>query len=208
MIGYIIGLVLGIIIYLLQNFKPTSAGFRILFLILTIAFMWSIYYAHLDYWNIAVIPLGVIFLCFISAFIFPYDAYSAINEYEIVNGENYYAELNDNDKIGKINPPMFKQTYDRIIAGLLTQIVSSESELQELGNLLYSDNFYPISSHTKKEVVKHIRQSIETIASSSSNGNSIRIKAENNIQNLFNAYVSVMAIHEEATRNIESLSKR
>ncbi len=202
MAGYIIGLVIGLLIFLLQNFKPTSNSFRVLSLILTIAFIWGISYANLSYWNIAVIPFGVIFLCFISAFIFPYGANAAKTEYETINGENYFVELNDNDKIGRINPPMFKQTYDRIMAGILSQIVSSQSEFKELGNLLYSKNFYPISSRTKAEVMHHIRQSIETTASSSNHGNLIRIKAEQNIEQIFNVYVSVMSIHEEATREI------
>lgn len=200
MAGYIIGLVIGVIIFLLQNFKPTSNSFRVLFLILTIAFIWGISYANLGYWNIAVIPIGVIFLCFIAAFIFPYGAQSAKTEYDAINGRNYFAEMNENDKIGRIYPPMFKQTYDRIMSGILSHIVSSQSELQELGNLLYSKNFYPISSHTKKEVLQHIRQSIETVASFSPHGKSIQIKAEQNIEHIFNTFVSVMAIHEEATR--------
>ncbi|MBQ3324242.1 MAG: hypothetical protein IJG81_05305 [Muribaculaceae bacterium] len=61
MAGYIIGLVIGLLIFLLQNFKPTSNSFRVLSLILTIAFIWGISYANLSYWNIAVIPFGVIF---------------------------------------------------------------------------------------------------------------------------------------------------
>lgn len=155
----------------MQNFKLTSFSFRVLFLILTVAFMWGISYANLNYWNIVIIPIGVTVLCFISAFIFPYGAKSAITEYETLKGRNYFAELKDNDKIGKIEPPMFKQTYDRILAGILTQIVSSQSELQELGNLLYSEKFYPISSHTKIEVLQHIRQSIEIVARSSRHTN-------------------------------------
>lgn len=203
MTGYIIGLVLGILVFLFQNLKPTSIAFRVLFLILTIAFLWGISCVKLSYWNIAIIPIGVLVLCFISAFIFPYGAYAAQNEYEAINGCNYFAELKDNDKIGRINPPMFKQSYDRIMAGILSQVVSSQSELQELGNLLYSKNFYPISAHTKTEVLQHIRQSIETAASSSRHGNSIRMKAEKNIEQIFNTYVSVMAIHEEATREMD-----
>lgn len=207
MAGYFIGLVIGVVIFLLQNFKPTSNSFRVLFLILTIAFIWGISYANLSYWNIAVIPLGVIILCFISAFIFPYGANAAKTEYETINGQNYFAELNDNDIIGRINPPMFKQTYDRIMSGILSHIVSSQSEFKELGYLLYSKNFYPISCHTKAEVMHHIRQSIETIANSSRHGNSIRIKAEKNIEHIFNTFVSVMSIHEEATREINEIKE-
>ena len=58
MIGYIIGLVLGILVFLFQNFKPTSYGFRVLFLLLTIAFLWGVSYAHLGYWLILVMPIG------------------------------------------------------------------------------------------------------------------------------------------------------
>lgn len=208
MTGYIIGIILGIIVFLMQNFKPTSVGFRLLFLILTIAFMWVMYYVNISYWNIAAIPLGVVLLCFILAFIFPYGGNSAISEYESINGRNYFAELSDNDRIGRINPPMFKQTYDRIIGGILSKIVFSQSEFQELGNLLYRENFYPISSHTKKDVMQHIRNSIETVASSSKHGKIIRLNTEQYIEILFNAYVSVMAIHEEATRDIELMKNK
>ena len=122
-----------------------------------------------------------------------------------VNGTNYYAELHDKDKIGRIDVPGFKQTYDRIIAGVLTQIVSTQDDFQKLGNKLYSKNFYPISIHSKAEVMKHINSAIEEVALVSKYGRSIQMKAEKNIEMLFNAYISVMSIHEEATRRIEEL---
>ena len=76
-----------------------------------------------------------------------------------------------------------------------------------MGNLIYSKNFYPISTHTKEEILQHINNCIEKTANSSRQGNTIKINADNNIEHLFNAYVSVMSIHEEATRNIEELKK-
>ena len=87
MVGYIIGIILGVIIFLLQNFKPTSIGFRIAFFILTIAFIWGISYAQLGYWNILVIPLGIMVLCFIAALCFPYGGNSAKNEYMYINNQ-------------------------------------------------------------------------------------------------------------------------
>lgn len=205
MVGYIIGIVLGVIIFLLQNFKPTSIGFRIAFLILTIAFIWGISYAQLGYWNIVVIPVGVLILCFLAAFCFPYKGSSAINEYMAINGQNFYKELQNSDQIGQINVPGFKQTYDRILGGIISQIVTSKKDFDSFGKALYSKNFYPISIHTKDEIIQHIRWAIEEVANSSTDGNSIRSKAEDNIESLFNAFVSVMSIHEEATRNLEQL---
>ena len=207
MTGYIIGLVLGIIVFLLQNFKPTSLWFRVSFLILSIVFLWGISYAHLGYWNILIIPLGELVLCFIAALCFPFSSSTAIMEYMTTNGRNYFVELNDGDRIGRINAPGFKQTYDRIIAGLLTKIVSNQDDFQKLGNLLYSKNFYPISSHTKAEVMQHIVSAITEVAETSTDGRNIQISARDNIEHLFNAYVSVMSIHEEATRQIDELSK-
>ena len=205
MVGYIIGIVLGVIIFLLHNFKPTSIGFRIAFLILTIAFIWGISYAQLGYWNIVVIPVGVLILCFLAAFCFPYKGSSAINEYMAINGQNFYKELQNSDQIGQINVPGFKQTYDRILGGIISQIVTSKKDFDSFGKALYSKNFYPISIHTKDEIIQHIRWAIEEVANSSTDGNSIRSKAEDNIESLFNAFVSVMSIHEEATRNLEQL---
>ena len=207
MIGYIIGLILGVVIFVLQNLKPTSSWFRISFLVMTIAFLWCISYAHLGYWNIFIIPIGVFVLCFISALCFPYGSSSAHTEYMTVNGRNYFAELCDNDKIGRIDAPGFKQTYDRIIGGVLTQIVCTQDDFQKLGNKLYSKNFYPISIHTKAEVMKHLNSAIEEVALASKYGKSIQMKAEKNLELLFNAYISVMSIHEEATRRIEELRK-
>lgn len=200
MIGYIIATVLGVIVFLWQNFKPTSFSFRIMFLLVTIAFIWGIYYAHLGYWNILVVPVGEVFLCFISAFCFPYNGNSAYMEYCSVNGEDYYAKLHDDDKIGRIDPRGFKQTYDRIMSGILFEIVKNQNDVQEFGNLLYSKNFYPISTHTKEEILQHINTCIEAMATKSRYGNSIRDKANKKIGLLFNTYVSVMAIHEEVTR--------
>ncbi len=208
MVGYIIGVVLGVIIFLLQNFKPTSIGFRIAFLILTIAFIWGISYAQLGYWNILVIPVGVFVLCFLAAFCFPYGGNSAKQEYMAINGQNYYKELQNGDQIGRIDVPGFKQTYDRILSGIIFQIATSEKDFQSLGEALYSKNFYPISIHTKDEIIQHIRWAIEKVANSSTDGNSIRSKAEDKIESIFNAYVSVMSIHEEATRNLEQLHQR
>lgn len=203
MAGYVIGLVLGVIIFLLQNFKPTSIWFRISFLILTIAFLWGISYAHMGYWNILLIPVGVFVLCFICAFCFPYSSKSAINEYMVVNGRNYYAELHDDDRIGRIDPPGLKQTYDRIMAGIVSKIVTNKSDFQRFGSLIYSKNFYPISEHTKAEIMNHINGVVDDVAELSDEGLSIRLKAESCIEQLFNTYVSVMSIHEEATRRIE-----
>ena len=205
MVGYIIGIVLGVIFFLLQNLKPTSIGFRIAFLILSIAFIWGISYAQLGYWNILIIPLGIMVLCFLAALCFPYGGNSAKNEYMYINGQNYYKELQNGDLIGRIEVPGFKQTYDRILGGILFQIASSEDDFQSLRKALYSKNFYPISTHTKDEIVQHILWAIEEVANSSTDGNSIRSKAEDNIESLFNAFVSVMSIHEEATRNLEQL---
>ena len=207
MIGYIIGAVLGMIVFLWQNLKPTSLGFRIMFLLVTIPFIWGIFYAHIGYWNILAIPIGELVLCFISAFCFPYNGKSATMEYGVVNGENYYAKLHNNDEIGRINPHGFKQTYDRIIGGIIYEIVNNQKDLQEFGNLLYSKNFYPISIHTKQEVLQHINACIEKMAITSRYGNSIRAKANDRIEQLFNTYVSVMSIHEEATRRIEEIEK-
>lgn len=201
---YIIGLVLGVIIFVMQNLKPTSLWFRIMFLILTVAFLWGISYADMGFWYILIIPIGVLVLCLISAMCFPYKGTSAISEYNAVNGRNYYVELNDNDKIGRIDAPGFKQTYDRIIVGILSEIASSKDDLKRLGNLLYSKNFFPISCHTKKEIAQHINSVIEETAQSSNDGDSIREKARNRFEFIFNAYVSVMSIHEESTRQINN----
>ena len=199
MAGYIIGLVLGIIVFLLQNFKPTSNGFRILFLALTIAFFVVIEKAHLGYWNLLVIPIGIMVLCFVAAFIFPYHGPSAKNEYDSLNGRNYYDEIRDGDRIGRLKVPGFKQTYDRIMEGLLWDLVSSQSDLQRLMRSLYSKNFYPISEHTKNEIIQHITSSLNSVLPPSV----ITALGKDQFKRIFNTYVAVMSIHEDATRAIE-----
>ena len=62
MTGYIIGVILGVIVFLLQNFKPTSFGFRIMFLLTSIALFVGMYFTNLGYWNIFIIPIGEIIL--------------------------------------------------------------------------------------------------------------------------------------------------
>lgn len=206
MIGYIIGLLLGVVVLVLQNLKPTSVGFRVMSLILSVVLIWGIYYAHLNYWNLPVIPIGIIVACFISAFCFPYRGISAYEEYMHTNGRNYYAELKDNDAIGEVECYGFKQTYDRIMGGIITDIVTTQDEFQKLGDLLYSKNFYPISTHTKHEVMQHITSAIEKVSIASKHEDSIRRKANDNIELLFNTYVSVMSIHEEATKRLEEIN--
>ena len=205
MTGYIIGLLLGIIVFLWQNFKPTSVGFRYMYIIVSVAFMWGIYYAHLGWWNVLIIPIGMLVLCFISAFCFPYMINSARTEYSYVNGHNYYIELKDTDYIGKIDCPGFKQTYDRIMGGIIVDTVMTQDDSERLWNLLYSKNFYPISEHTKQEIMQHITSSIETVAVASKHRDVIRKNAQKNIELFFNTFVSVMSIHEEATRNLEEI---
>lgn len=205
MIGYIIGAILGILVFLWQYIKPVSAGFRFLLPIFTVAFIWGIYYARLGYLNIIAVPVGELILCFIVAFCFPYGANSALNEYMAINGRNYFSELKDEDLIGPIKAPGFRQSYDRIMGGILTQIVKTQDDFQKISNLLYSKNFYPISTHTKAEIIEHIHFAIDDTAKDSPNGMAIRINTEKNIELIFNTYVAVMSIHEEATRNIEKL---
>ena len=170
MAGYIIGLVLGILVFLWQNMKPTSVGFRYMFFVVSVAYMWGIYYAHIGWGNVIVIPLGIMILCFFSAFCFPYMGSSAYAEYMHVNGCDYYAGIKDTDFIGEIHAPGFKQTYDRIMEGIITEVVLSKNDSLKLLNLLYSKNFYPISLHTKNEVVHHIHSAIDIVAKESKIG--------------------------------------
>lgn len=199
MAGYIIGLVLGIIVFVMQNLKPTSIGFRVSFFVLTFTFMWAISRAQLGFWNILIIPLGTTVLCFISAFMFPYGRSSAKKEYEALNGRDYYAELRGDQTIGRIDVPGFKQTYDRIMGGFVWDIVHSEHEYQTLMGLLYSKNFFPISEHTKDDVLSHIIQAISKVSPSA--------LKEGVIKSIFNTYVSIMSIHEEATLERERIEK-
>lgn len=207
MIGYIIGTIAGAIVFFLQNMKPTSFWFRICYLTLTVSFIWGMSYVDAGFWHLLFIPLGEILLCLISAICFPYSSTSARSEYMSVNGKDYYSDLKDSDKIGRIDVPGLKQTYDRIISGILSDLVTNQSDFQILGRKIYSKTFYPISSHTKAEVMSHLCYAIEEISSSSKNGKRIRNRAQSSIGLLFNSYVSVMAIHEEATRRIEKLEK-
>ena len=210
MVGYIIGLVLGIIVYVIQNLKPTSFWFRVSFLLFTIAFVWGISYVGLGYWNILLIPTGVLVLCFIAAFCFPYSGTSAKNEYMSINGQDFYSKLQDDDVIGEISVRGFKQTYDRIIAGIVTKITekSSIKDYQTFLTLLYSKNFYPISTHTKGDIMQHINSVIEEVASKAKRGWMIEMTARDNVGLLFNAYISVMYIHEEATKEIEKIKNQ
>lgn len=204
-VGYIIGLLLGIVVLITQNMKPTSVGFRVMSLIVSVAYIWSIYYTHLGYWNLLAIPLGVFMLCFFSAFCFPYKGVSARYEYMYTNGRNYYAELKEDDVIGEIHAPGFKQTYDRIMEGIITEVVITPDDLKKLLNLLYSKNFYPISIHTKQEIMQHINNAVQRVSIESRFGDTIPLKVEDNIELIFNTYVSVMSIHEDATKRIEEL---
>lgn len=194
MVGFIIGLIIGIIIFILQNFKPTSGGFRICFLLFTVAFLWGMSKVNLGYWNILLLPTGMMILCFITAVLFPYRGISAKQEYDAVNGRDYYNEIQDGETIGIINAPGFKQTYDRIISGLIFEMVRNQDQYQKIISLLYSKNFYPISEHTKGEILEHIATSLKP---------STFPLREEDIKQVFNAYVSVMSIHDEATRAIQ-----
>ena len=207
MIGYIIGVILGVIVFLLQNMKPTSFKFRVLYLILTVSFIWSMHYVDAGFWHFLIIPFGETVLCLISAICFPYSSTSARSEYISANGRDYYSELEDSEKIGRIDASGFKQTYDRIISGILSDLATNEYDFQILARKIYSKNFYPISSHTKAEVLSHLNRAIEEVSSSSKYGKKIRDRATNQIGLLFNSYVSAMAIYEEATRRIEKLEK-
>lgn len=76
MIGYVFGTIIGILVYIYQNFKPTSGWFRICYLLFSIAFLIGMYFAGMGYWNILVIPLGELILAFVAAFIFPCAMYA------------------------------------------------------------------------------------------------------------------------------------
>lgn len=196
--GYIIGVILGVITFLYLNLRPTSMGFRVSFFCFSIIYLLVIGLARLGYWNILVIPAGEVILCYFSLFFFPYGPYSASTEYKNVNGVDYYSALSANDKIGAITAPGFKQTYDRIIAGYLYGLTVSQDEYELCASLLYSKNFYPISEHTKEEIENHVAAVVDMATRH-------RKAAKRVNENLFNAYVCVMAIHEEATKELEKL---
>ena len=205
--GYVIGLILGIAVFIFQNFKPTSILFRVSFFVLSVVFFWSISFADVGFWNVFLIPFGESLLCFISAMIFPYSSSSARIEYMHVNGRDYYSELDKHERIGNLEVGAFKQTYERIIKGILLDIATTKDEFRRLKFMIYSNNFYPISLHTKSEVIAHLSNAIEYTSLTSNFGEQIKRKANKNFDLLFNAFVSLMSIHEEATKAIEKLRK-
>lgn len=190
---------------LARRFSHPAVFFLVAFFCLS--FMFHIFYTtNISSSASSLIVVGVFFLSFFTyGYYSPRESSAAQNEYLAVNGRNYYLELHDEDMIGRIDAPGFKQTYDRIIAGVLTQIVRTKNDFQRFGSLLYSKNFYPLSNHTKNDVMQHINSVIAEVSRTSKDGNNIREKATSNLELLFNTYVSVMSIHEEATREIEEI---
>ena len=149
------------------------------------------------YWNILLILFGVAVLCYIAAKCFPSYNTPAQREYRIINGRNYYKKLRQEDLIGRIHAPGDKKSYYKIIHSILSDIACSTDELNELAFLLSTANFHPISEHTKQEVLLHIYSTINKALGKSKNREYISVKTKENIETLFNAYISAMSIREE-----------
>lgn len=207
-VSHIIGSVIGVLILLMQIAKPVSNKFRLLSIILAVI---SIYYTStldIHIWNSILTPFLVLVSCFISAIVFPYTASNSYNDYNSINGEDYYDNLSMNDKIGMVNVPGIKQTYIRILDGIITSSCNTIKEYKTFKSCIMSKNLYPISEQTKAKVISHINESIKSACLNSNNYTNLYSKLKNKEQEIFNVYVSIMRIHEDATNTLKDIERR
>lgn len=162
----------------------------------------------LGWWNIILLPLCTSMGIFISLLILPFTVKEAV---EVTKREakclDIYSKLKDDDIIGKTEVFGIKQEYERDIQKLLYAITRSKKLTTQILVNLYTKIYYPISTITKKELKNHIIESINKVLIGNNIFENFEKESGDIYKEIFNIYLSILQIHEEATDNIKRLKK-
>ncbi|WP_346863935.1 hypothetical protein [uncultured Draconibacterium sp.] len=208
MTAIIISLVLSVLILLVKQ-RGRSIKFRILsFLICAIICTTLILLTDLGWWNVVVLPVCTFIGIFVSLIISPLtvkEAYSG-KSFKV---NDYYNELPNGEQIGTINYYYgFKQGYERLLNKILYAFTSSNVDAQRIMQNLYSNIYYPSSKISKETLVNHIHTSLDDVINGSNYLIQMKINNPNIYEYVFNLFICILQINEEATDNVKKLEEK
>lgn len=203
----IIGLVLSIFILLVKQ-NGRNIRFKVLsFLICLFICLTLLLLTDLGWWNIILLPVCTFIGVFLSLFISPLTVKEAFDSraFEI---NDYYNKLYEREQIGTIKTYYgFKQGYERLLKKILYAFTSSNSDTQKIIQNLYSNIYYPSSKILKETLVNHVHKSLDTVIGESFYLMQMKRDNPNIYAYVFNIFICILQINEEATDNIKRLEK-
>lgn len=208
MVAIIIGSVISILILLVKQ-RGRNIKFRVLsFLICFISCFTLLILTNLEWWNVIVLPACTFVGIFISLIISPLSVKEAFHSipYKI---NDYYSELPNGEQIGTINYYYgFKQGYERFLKKILYAFTSSNEDTDRIMQNLYSNIYYPSSKILKETLVSHIHKSLDKVINESNYLTQMKINNPNIYAHVFNLFICILQINEEATDNIKKLKEK
>ncbi len=204
MASIIIGLFLSIL--LIYN-KQIGRNKRFKVLSFSICFLFSLtllLLTDLGWWYIIVLPVFTFIGVFLSLIISPFTLDEAFESREVVI-HDYYNELPDEEQIGFIKTYGFKQGYERLLNKVLYAFTSSNTDAEKIMHNLYSNIYYPSSKILKVTLVNHVHESLDKVIDGTVYLTKIRETTPNIYAYVFNIFICILQINEEATDNIKRL---
>ena len=206
MVGIFIGLFLSIIFLIAKqsgrNIKFRVLSFSISFLICLIFLLLT----DLGWWNIIVLPILTLISVFVSLYIHPLTLKEAFDSKEVII-HDYYNELASEEQLCNIKTYGFKQGYERLLMKILYAFTSSNSDVEKIMSNLYSHIYYPISELRKETLESHVYKSLENVINESNYLRHAEIRGEAVYGHVFNIFLCILQINEEATDDIKRLKK-
>lgn len=202
----IIGLFLSILLLIIKqsgrNVKFRVLSFSICFLIcLTILLS-----TDLGWWNVIVLPICTLMGIFISLYFYPLTIKEAFDSREVII-HDYYNELAAGEQLRNIKTYGFKQGYERLLSKVLYGFTSSNSDTEKIKFNLYSNIYYPSSEVLKETLENHVHESLDNVINQRPYLRHIRRNNPDIYDYVFNIFVCILQINEEATDNIKRLEK-
>jgi hypothetical protein len=202
----IIGIILSILLLVIKQ-SGRVLKFKILsFSICAILCLIILITTNLGWWYTIILPLITFVGIFLSLFILPFTVEESI-ENSVVQITDIYSMLADNDQIGKIQNIGFKQVYERQLGKLLYAFTSSVDDSNKILKNLYSEIYYPSSKITKEKISNHIHNSLDSVINGNKYLEQSLLKSANIYKQVFNIFVCILQINEEATDNLNRINK-
>lgn len=202
MMAIVIGIILSVLLLVIKQ-SGRVLRFKILsFSISAILCLILLITTNFGWWYTVLLPLITFVGVFLSLFISPLTIEESINKSEMQIIDNY-SRLADSDQIGKIQTIGFKQGYERQLGKLLYSFTSSNDDSNKILKNLYSEIYYPSSTITKEKLANHIHISIDQVVNGNKYLEQSLHKSVNIYKHVFNIFVCILQINEEATDNIK-----
>jgi hypothetical protein len=159
------------------------------------------------WWYVILLPACTFIGVFLSLIISPLTLKEAFNSraFEI---NDYYNKLSEGEQIGIIKTYYgFKQGYERLLKRNLYAFTSSNNDTIKIMQNLYSNIYYPLSKTSKETLVIHVHKSLDKAIDESVYLTLMKRDNPNIYEFVFNIFICILQINEEATDNIKRIKK-